>query len=121
MFVFEGKAPDLKRKTVMERFRQRYNASKNYKKVARRMVMDILENKKRRGLDGQGRNSSSSSSFGLDDFGTGLDKEQEDEILRMVDELEQALEFREFEEVAFYLLINRNLCCKRSSSRSTRT
>ena len=70
--------------------------------------MEVLENKKRKSLDGQGRNSSNSSTIGLDDFGTGLDKEQEDEILRMVDELEQALEFREFEEVAWSLLISRN-------------
>ena len=101
VFVFEGKTPDIKRKTVMERFHQRYNASKNYKKIAQRMVMDVLENKKKKGRDAKGRNSgdsaadSQSSAFGL----PSLDKEQEDEILKMVDELEQALEFKEFEEV----------------------
>lgn len=99
--MFEGKTPDIKRKTVMERFRQRYNANKNYKKIAQRMVMDVLENKKKKGRDAKGRNSgdsatdSQSSAFGL----PSLDKEQEDEILKMVDELEQALEFKEFEEV----------------------
>jgi DNA excision repair protein ERCC-5 len=106
VFVFEGKTPDIKRKTVLERFRQRYQGNKNYKKIAQRLVMDVLENKKRVGKtrdSGRSSHNSNSQPGSQTDFlglGSQLNQEQEDEILKMVDELEQALEFKEFEEVS---------------------
>lgn len=105
IIVFDGPAPDLKRRTLMERFKQRYNSEKNYKKVAQRFVMNALENKKARkfSAEGSSQQEHSNSQSNESAYLRQLTEEQEAEILKLLEEYETALEEREFEEVGLLL------------------
>ena len=66
----------------MERFKQRYNSEKNYKKAAQRFVMNALENKKKRKSSIYGTSQQDDSNSQLNEFAylRQLSEEQEADI-----------------------------------------
>lgn len=97
IIVFDGKAPDLKRRTLIERFRQRYAGEKNYKKMAQRLVMNVLERRPKRPSSGS-VSQGDDPSQGSNPYST-LTQAQEANILQLLEEYENAMEEREIEEV----------------------
>ena len=87
----------------MERFKQRYNSEKNYKKAAQRFVINALENKKKgkSSIYGTSQQDDSNSQLNESAYLRQLSEEQEADILRLLEEYESALEEREFEEVGY--------------------
>lgn len=102
IIVFDGEPPELKKRTLVERFRQRYQSEKNYKKMAQRFVMNALENKQKRRSTGSQTSETSQSQPENPSFMRQLTEEQEAEFAKIMEEFENALEEREFEEVKLY-------------------
>jgi len=106
VFVFDGPTPEIKKRTILERFKQRYKADKNYKGIAQKLIMKVLE--KKNSLRNQTipemlqqRRSSEDSNSTSQQHPLskgGFTDEEAEEILKMVDEYEAALEEKEFEE-----------------------
>ena len=104
VFVFDGPTPEIKKRTILERFKQRYRADKNYKGIAQKLIMKVLERKKQPrtqtlpqmlGQSSAAEDSRTGQGGGVQG---GFSDEEAEEILKMVDEYEAALEEKEFEE-----------------------
>ena len=102
VFVFEGRTPDLKRRTLMERFKARYKSERNYKKLAQRMIMNQLEKRpnKRKSRTLEDKESSESKTIDESNIGAQMTADEELEVLKMLEEYEAAVEEREFEDVS---------------------
>lgn len=94
VFVFDGKPPDLKKKTLMNRFRARFQQETNYTKIAQKMIMNVLERKPQK----RASEEASQSTDQVRGYKT-LTEEQEEEVLRMLDEYEKAMEDIEDQQV----------------------
>ena len=102
VFVFDGPTQELKRRTLMNRFRQKYKSEVNYKLIARKMIMKLLEKKnkvRQTTLIPEPTEDSRSNTTGLmDDYNTMLSPEEQEDIIRMIDEYEQSLAEDEYQE-----------------------
>lgn len=103
--MFDGSPPALKRRTLAERFRQRYKSQKNYKKLAQRLILNAVERRPQK----RSSNSSqlASNSIGDDSHSQYLEYsrltgEQEASILKMLEDFEDAMEQRQLEEVGLW-------------------
>ena len=105
IFVFDGKTPELKKRTLMQRFRQKYKSEKNYKKLAQRMIMNKIENKpirkslRQSQMEEEEVNKSQTMEESQQTLGSQMTAQDEVEILQMLEEYENTIQDREFEEV----------------------
>jgi len=114
VIVFDGATPEIKRRTLMERFKQKYRSERNYKKMAQKIILRTVGIKKIKIPRGLGFGESQQSQDSADsEYSQALDNlkpEDEAEILKMLDEYENALEQREIEEnqMAHQIMIREN-------------
>lgn len=105
VFVFDGETPELKRKTVMERFKNRYKSDRNAKMMAQRIILNLIDKKPRRsstqsqGSRTQQSQSAENSNSQFEEF-RRFNPDQETAILKMLEEFEEARDADDFEEVA---------------------
>jgi 5'-3' exonuclease len=95
VFVFDGKPPDLKKKTLLNRFQARFQQETNYTKIAQKMIINVLEKKPQK----RASEEASQSTDPVRNYKT-MTEEQEEEVLRMLDEYERAMEEMEDEQVS---------------------
>lgn len=93
VFVFEGKPPALKREVMLKRMRARYDIDINFKKLARKLILDQLRKKKPPSEAPLPQENTNDADLAFPD----IDNELFDELMASFEEVYEAEERREAE------------------------